>query len=433
MNDIAAAYEGAELPQETYNALDVAGEEAQLRESEEYQRAKEWYEAKFSGIEAESLPMYDSNEADSQGVFIHEFCLTEADMKKFCNEKRISTSALTSAAFALLTGFYTNHHESLFSTIYHGRNKNTAHITGMFPVYAKWDNNTSTADFIKGLSEQMQGCRDNDIFSFADVNKICQMSNDPMFAWHGTIRTHVEVCGKPAKEELLDKNASDTPLSADLMAIPSGLSLRVEYNSGKYTPDFVETLAVTYEHILRQLMTKEYVREIAPCPEGTSAGDLNETDYPVKLCGVHSLFEEQAMKNSDTIAFVADTERLSYSEPNDRANRLAHSLIDRKLQLESIVGLLMPRTTAVPVCEYGVWKAGGAFLPMSVEYPDERIDVCLRDARCRFCITTKAVLNERRNLFTPDKPYAALTVEELCANGNAENPGLMIILHRWPT
>ena len=121
MNDIAAAYEGAELPQETYNALDVAGEEAQLRESEEYQRAKEWYEAKFSGIEAESLPMYDSNEADSQGVFIHEFCLTEADMKKFCNEKRISTSALTSAAFALLTGFYTNHHESLFSTIYHGR------------------------------------------------------------------------------------------------------------------------------------------------------------------------------------------------------------------------------------------------------------------------------------------------------------------------
>ena len=247
-----------------------------------------------------------------------------------------------------------------------------------------------------------------------------------MFAWHGTIRTHVEVCGKPAKEELLDKNASDTPLSADLMAIPSGLSLRVEYNSGKYTPDFVETLAVTYEHILRQLMTKEYVREIAPCPEGTSAGDLNETDYPVKLCGVHSLFEEQAMKNSDTIAFVADTERLSYSEPNDRANRLAHSLIDRKLQLESIVGLLMPRTTAVPVCEYGVWKAGGAFLPMSVEYPDERIDVCLRDARCRFCITTKAVLNERRNLFTPDKPYAALTVEELCANGNAENPGLII-------
>ena len=256
MNDIAAAYEGAELTRETYNALDAAEEEAQLRESEEYQRAKEWYEAKFSGLEVESLPMSDSNEADSQGVFIHEFCLTEADMKKFCNEKHINTSALTSAAFALLTGFYTNHQESLFSTIYHGRNKNTAHIMGMFvktlPVYAKWDNDTITADFLKGLSEQIQGSRDNDIFSFVDVNKICLMSNAPMFAWHNTIRTHVEVCGKPAKEELLDKNESDAPLSADLMAIPSGLSLRVEYNSGKYTPDFAETLAVTYEHILRR-------------------------------------------------------------------------------------------------------------------------------------------------------------------------------------
>ena len=430
MSDIAAAYDGKELTQETYNALDVAEEESKLRDGKEYQCAKEWYEARFSGLDVVSSPLSDNSGNDAGECFIYPFDLSEADMKKFCREKSVSTSSLTSAAFALLTGFYTNQQESLFTTIYHGRNKNAAHIIGMFvktlPFYAKWENDTVIADFLKGLSEQIQGARDNDIFSFADVNGICPMNDAPMFAWHGAMRTHVEVCGMPAVEELLDKNTNDSPLSVDLMSVPSGLSLRVEYNSGKYTREFVETLAKTYENILRQLMTKEYIREISPCPQGTKAGDFNDTDYPVELCAVHTLFEAQVKNHPDTIAFIADNERLTYGELNGRANRLAHSLIERGIQPESIVGLLLPRTIAVPVCEYGVWKAGGAFLPMSAEYPDERIDICLRDAGCRFCITTEAILKQRKNLFTTDKPYTVLTVEELCRNDSAENPGLTV-------
>lgn len=430
MSDIAAAYNGENLAQETYNALDAAEEEAKLRAGEEYQRAKEWYVKNFSGLDVVSSPLADKSGNNASDFFVYPFDLSEAEMKKFCREKNISTSALTSGAFAILTGIYTNQQEALFSTIYHGRNKNASHIVGMFvktlPVYAKWDKDTRTVDFLMSLSEQIQSARDNDIFSFADVNAICPMNDAPLFAWHGAIRTHVEVCGMPAQEELLDKAVDDTALSVDLMSVASGLSLRAEYDSGKYTREFIETLAETYADILRQLMTTEFLREIEPCPQGTRAGDLNDTDYPVELCAVHTLFEEQARNNPDTVAFVADGERLTYGELNGRANRLAHSLIERDIQPESIVGLLLPRTTAVPICEYGVWKAGGAFLPMSAEYPDERIDICLRDAGCRFCITTEAVMSQRKNLFTPDKPYTALTVEELCGNDNAENLGLTV-------
>ena len=74
----------------------------------------------------------------------------------------------------------------MFSTIYHGRSKNAENIIGMFvktlPVYAKWDNDTRTGDFLAGLSEQIQGARDNDIFSFAEVNTISPMNDAPLFA-----------------------------------------------------------------------------------------------------------------------------------------------------------------------------------------------------------------------------------------------------------
>ncbi len=117
----------------------------------------------------------------------------------------------------------------MFSTVYHGRNKNAANIIRMFvktlPVYSKWDNDMRIADFLMSLSAQIQGARENDIFSFADVNTICPMNNAPLFVWDGAIRTNVEICGKPAREELLDKNTSDVAMLAELMYVTSGLSL----------------------------------------------------------------------------------------------------------------------------------------------------------------------------------------------------------------
>ncbi len=102
---------------------------------------------------------------DAGECLVYPFDVSEADMKKFCREKSVSASALTSAAFALLTGIYTNQQEALFSTIYHGRKKNAAHITGMFvtilPVYSKWNNDTVVANLLKELSEQLQGARHN--------------------------------------------------------------------------------------------------------------------------------------------------------------------------------------------------------------------------------------------------------------------------------
>ena len=204
MHDIAAAYNGEELTQETYNALDIAREESQLRVSTEYQNAKEWYVNHFSGLDVESLPEPEKNDSDSYDVFVHPLQLNESDIKEFCRAKNISTSALTSGAFALLMGTYTNQHKALFSTIYHGRKKDSPCIVGMFvktlPVYGKWDGNMSVDDFLAGLSEQIQGSRDNDIFSFIDVNNICPMNDKPIFVWQGNARNVAEICGKPARE-----------------------------------------------------------------------------------------------------------------------------------------------------------------------------------------------------------------------------------------
>lgn len=338
---------------------------------------------------------------------------------------------MTNAAFAILMGLYANQSEALFSTIHNGRKKENTNLIGMFvktlPVYVTWNKDTTTQDFVRALSDELRACRVNSLFSFAEVTNICSVMDNPMFAWHGKIRSNSEFCGRPVKEEILDSSTNESPLSMDLTADDDGLSLRVEYNAGKYSEPFISTLAKTYEEILRQLMTKNFIREIEPCAAGTEfLGYFNRTTFPVKFRPAHELFEELSAINPDKLAFVAGNERLTYDELNRISNRLAHSLIAKKICPDDVIGLVLPRTSAVPICEYGVWKAGGAFLPMTAGYPNDRIDICLRDAGCKFCITTNDVLENRRELFSDDKPYKVLTVEELCQNDSAENPAIEV-------
>ena len=158
---------------------------------------------------------------------------------------------------------------------------------------------------------------------------------------------------------------------------------------------------------------------------------FNETDYPVEPVSVNRLFEAWVKKAPQRTAVIANGEKLTYEELNHLANRLAHSLIGLGVKEDTIVGLILERSVNVYITRQGILKAGGAFLPLVPEYPDDRIDFCLTDAECPYVITTEQIRDERSALWA-GKPYRVLTVEELlkAEEGREEewesDPGLAI-------
>ncbi|MGJ3561505.1 AMP-binding protein [Streptomyces sp. INA 01156] len=85
---------------------------------------------------------------------------------------------------------------------------------------------------------------------------------------------------------------------------------------------------------------------------------------------------------------MSDHGSLSYAQLNERANRLAHHLIDRGVGPERIVALLLPRSVDIVVARLAVMKAGGAYLPVDPDYPADRITYMLDDADPVLVITT---------------------------------------------
>ena len=97
------------------------------------------------------------------------------------------------------------------------------------------------------------------------------------------------------------------------------------------------------------------------------------------LC-VHQLFEQQVERTPDAIALIFEDQQLSYRELNTRANQLAHHLIDLGVGPDVIVAVCLERSIELIVSLLAVLKAGGAYLPLDPDWPQERMNAVLEQA-----------------------------------------------------
>ena len=101
---------------------------------------------------------------------------------------------------------------------------------------------------------------------------------------------------------------------------------------------------------------------------------------------VLQLFEEQVERTPDRIA-VFGPARLSYRQLNEQSNRLAVLLMEKGVQPDTIVGVIMERSVEMIIALLGVWKSGGAYLPIDPDCPQERIDYMLKDSGAKLLVT----------------------------------------------
>ena len=94
-----------------------------------------------------------------------------------------------------------------------------------------------------------------------------------------------------------------------------------------------------------------------------------------------ALVQARVAATPDAVAVVDEHGRYSYAEINRRANQVAHWLIGRGIGTEDRVAVLLGRSLDLVVTALGIAKAGAAYVPVDPEYPPERIDFILADAR----------------------------------------------------
>ncbi|MFD3505869.1 non-ribosomal peptide synthase/polyketide synthase [Nocardia sp. NPDC058666] len=98
-------------------------------------------------------------------------------------------------------------------------------------------------------------------------------------------------------------------------------------------------------------------------------------------------FHRAAALNPDAVAVKAGERTLTYAELDAWSNRLARRLVGAGVGPESLVAVALPRSVELPVALLAVLKAGGGYLPIDPNYPADRIEYVLDDARPHCAIT----------------------------------------------
>nr|WP_308210110.1 amino acid adenylation domain-containing protein [Actinomadura madurae] len=119
----------------------------------------------------------------------------------------------------------------------------------------------------------------------------------------------------------------------------------------------------------------ERERTLSEWSRGTGAAGAS------RAITIPALFEERAGRTPDAPAVTSGGSTLTYRELDERANRLAHHLIERGVGPERPVALALPRDEDMVVAILAVLKAGGAYLPIDPANPADRIAYVLDDAR----------------------------------------------------
>ena len=135
-------------------------------------------------------------------------------------------------------------------------------------------------------------------------------------------------------------------------------------------------------------------------------------------------FVAQVHETPDVVALSEGEARLTYRELNERANQVAHRLLDAGVTGGEPVAVAMARSVELVVAILGVLKAGACYLPLHEAYPLERVQEILDRANGPLLLTDeptrkRGLPRAERVIFADEEPEFAgrSTVDPVVADG----------------
>ena len=212
-----------------------------------------------------------------------------------------------------------------------------------------------------------------------------------MFGLQNTPQEELKLPGLRLNQIEIRREVAKFDLVLDLRESATGIEGFFEYNSHVFESATIERMA-THLLTLLEAIVAEPEQRLSTLPLLTAAEEQqvkewNPTcgEYPREHC-LQQLFEAQVDRTPEAPALVCNEETLSYGELNRRANQLAHHLQRLGVGPETVVGIMMERSIEMMCSVLAVLKAGGAYLPLDLSYPAERLSFMLRDAGVKVLI-----------------------------------------------
>jgi hypothetical protein len=224
------------------------------------------------------------------------------------------------------------------------------------------------------LVEALQPERDLNRHPLFQVMFVLQNTPMPALELPGLILSPLEV----------EKGTAKSDLTLFMTDSEEGLIGLWEYRTDLFEPATIARMLGHFQTLLEGIVA-EPEQPISTLPLLTEherrqlcvGWNHTQADYPKASC-FQQLFEAQVERTPHAIAVVSEEAQLTYRALNMRANRVARCLVEHGVGPDVVVGLLAERGVDLLTAILGVFKAGGAYLPLDPRHVAERLCQMLR-------------------------------------------------------
>ncbi|WP_240657482.1 non-ribosomal peptide synthetase [Pseudoalteromonas rubra] len=169
-----------------------------------------------------------------------------------------------------------------------------------------------------------------------------------------------------------------------------GGKLKINFDSDLFSAQYIDSLLSHLGNTLANLaqadMAQQTVARLPMLSEQQShelvvTRNQTQRSYDDEAC-INTIFERHLAAQPDAPALQFGESLLSYQALNERAEQLASYLVaHHQIVPDTIIGLCMARSAEMIVAMLAILKAGGAYLPLDPDYPMERLEYMIDDAK----------------------------------------------------
>ncbi|MCL6458157.1 MAG: amino acid adenylation domain-containing protein, partial [Gorillibacterium sp.] len=400
-----------------YNGEQLQPLEIQYKDYSEWMRQKDLHsqEAYWLKQFSDPIPVLDLT-LDYPRPQIQQFGGSNIDSKldfeifeglqKLCKCTAATEYMVMLSAFMVLFSKYSRQEDIIIGTPVSGRvHQDTENIAGMFvntlAMRSRPAGDKAFVEFVDDVKEMCIKGFENQEYPFENlVEKLDvqrDMSRNPIFDVLFVFQNNEE---EQFTAEGLEFGAIETEsgiakfdLTITVYTTQEGYMVNWEYGKHLFNEATIQRMATHFEQILQAVTLQPTKKiqdiEMISWPEKQQILlDFNNTLTPYDLeRNVICLFEQWAEETPEKTAVKYGGREVSYREMNQQANRLAQYLLGLNLKNEDITAIMLERTPEMIESILGIWKAGGAYLPLDVSHPLQRRMDILNEAHVKYIVT----------------------------------------------
>ncbi|MCY9332377.1 amino acid adenylation domain-containing protein, partial [Bacillus haynesii] len=411
MNEILELYSNEPLPEVSVQYKDYVEWNHTFNQSDAMKKQEAYWLDVYRDIPSKLDFPYDYKRHhidtfEGSSVFLEMGQELSDHIRKLAKHTGTTLYTVMLSAYYVLLNKYTNQTDIVVGTAAAGRlHPDLQDVFGVFvntlALRNEVDTSNSFKEFLQQTKERTIAAFDNSEYPFDDLirklNGVRESNRNPLFDTMFVLED----------ARMFTKQKGDVKLSPIIFELDNAkfdmifnvldfeqkIVLNIEYSTSLFKEETIQKIAEDYFRILEEVSENRDVAlyqidMISRQEKRTLLESFNHTKtaYP-KGKAIHQLFEEQAKRIPDHTAVVFEDQKLTYRQLNEKANQVARLLREKGVKPDTLVGIMMERSSDMITAILGVLKAGGAYLPIDPEYPLERMRYMAFDSQVKVIVS----------------------------------------------